>query len=119
MLDVMAGIYDNGGIIGSCGHGGGAFANVKLENGQFLVQDKKVAAFPDSTEKEKAWAMQGTLLPFMVESQLKKNGALTVDKGNVSDKCDVVVDERIVSSMFLPLAVLLVKEMIVLLSQDK
>ncbi|BBM02577.1 type 1 glutamine amidotransferase domain-containing protein [Microbulbifer sp. GL-2] len=119
MLDVMAGIYDNGGIIGSCGHGGGAFANVKLENGQFFVQDKKFAGFPDSREKEKAWAMQVILLPFMVESELKRNGALTVDKGDVSDKYDIVLGERIVSSMFLPSAVLVAKEMIVLLDQDK
>jgi len=94
----MAGIYDSGGVIGSCGNGGGAFANVKLVNGQFLVQNKKVAGFPDS--KEKAWAKQGTLLPFMVESQLNKNGALIVNKGNVSKKHDVVLDKRLVSTMF-------------------
>lgn len=118
LLDIMAGIYQNGGVIGSSGHGAGAFANVKLSNGKFLVQGKRVAGFPDSTEKEKSWAKQGALLPFLVEAQLRKNGAVIINKDNIADKHDVIIDQRLVSTMFLPSAALVAKEMLILLEQD-
>ena len=109
---IMAKIYENGGVIGAGGHGAGAFANVKLSNGEFLVKEKRVAGFPDATEKTKSWAKQGTLLPFLVESQLNKNGAFAQNKRTLADKHAVVVDQRIVSTMFLPPAALVAKEMI-------
>ena len=114
---IIANIYESGGIIGAGGHGAGAFANVVLSSGQFLVKDKKVAGFPDSTEKSKSWANQGTLLPFLVESQLNKNGAIAQNKETLKDKHEVVVDQRIVSTMFLPSSALVAKEMIILNKQ--
>ena len=119
LLDIMADVYEAGGVIGSCGHGAGAFANVKLSSGKYLVQGKSVAGFPDSTEKEKSWAKQGTLLPFLVEQQLRENGATIVNKDNIADKHEVIIDERIVSTMFLPSAALVAKEIIILLEHDK
>ncbi|GGY87460.1 dihydroxyacetone kinase [Cellvibrio zantedeschiae] len=118
LLGIMAKIYESGGVIGSCGHGAGAFANVKLKNGKFLVQGKRVAGFPNSTEREKDWAKQGTLLPFFVEDQLRKNGALTMNKDNVADKRDVIIDDRVISTMFLPSAALVAKEMLILLDKN-
>lgn len=120
LLEIMAKIYESGGVIGSSGHGAGAFANVTLTSSdKFLVRGKRVAGFPNSTEKEKAWAKQGTLLPFLVEDQLRKNGAIVVNKDNIPDKHDVVIDERIVSTMFLPSAALVAKEMLILLDSHK
>ncbi|MES2674583.1 MAG: type 1 glutamine amidotransferase domain-containing protein [Pseudomonadota bacterium] len=118
LLDFMANIYERGGVIGSSGHGAGAFANVKLESGNFLVKGKRVAGFPNSTEREKDWAKQGRLLPFLVEDQLRKNGALIVNKENIADKHDVIIDDRIVSTMFLPSAALVAKEMLILLEKS-
>lgn len=117
LLSVIAMIYQAGGVVGGCGHGPGGFANVVLSNGKFMVAGKKVAGFPNSTERTKSWAKQGTLLPFLVEDQLRKNGADIVNKGNIPDKNNVVVDQRIVSSMFLPSAALVAKEMILLLDR--
>ncbi|WP_298772309.1 type 1 glutamine amidotransferase domain-containing protein [uncultured Shewanella sp.] len=111
---IIRDIYESGGIVGAGGHGAGAFANVKLSNNTFLVKGKKVAGFPNSTEVSKSWAKQGTLLPFMVEEQLNKNGALAQNKQTLTDKHQVVIDERIVSTMFLPSAALVAKEMILL-----
>lgn len=119
LLDIMAKVYERGGVIGSCGHGAGAFANVKLKDGKFLVQGKRVAGFPNSTEREKDWAKQGTLLPFLVEDQLHKNGALTINKNNIADKRDVIIDDRIISTMFLPSAALVAKEMIIFLEKSE
>jgi putative intracellular protease/amidase len=115
LLSLIAEIYQNGGVVGGCGHGPGAFANVILSDGEYMVAGKKVAGFPSSTEITKAWAGQGALLPFLVEDQLRKNGAVIVNKENIADKNDVIVDQRIVSSMFLPSAALVAKEMIRLL----
>jgi hypothetical protein len=103
-------------VIGSSGHGAGAYANVKLSNGGFL-SGKRVAGFPDATEKEKDWAKNGTLLPFLVESKLRQNCATAINKLLVTDKHEVI-DQRIVSTMFLPPAASVAKEMILLL-EDK
>ncbi|WP_338518206.1 type 1 glutamine amidotransferase domain-containing protein [Alteromonas gracilis] len=105
-------VYESGGIIGVGGHGSAGIANVTLSNGEFMVRGKKVAGFPNSTETSKSWAKQGTLLPFLIETQLNKNGAIALNKDSLEDKHSVVIDERIVSTMFLPSAALVAKEMI-------
>lgn len=117
LQSIIAKIYESNGVVGSGGHGAGAFANVTLSSGHFLIKGKRIAGFPNSTEKSKSWAKQGTLLPFFVESQLNKNGAIAQNKQTLKDKHEVVVDQRIVSTMFLPSAALVAKEMIILNKQ--
>ena len=112
MLSIIASIYENGGIVGGCGHGPGAFANVKLSNGEYMVKDKKVTGFPNSTEITKSWTKEGTLLPIMLENQLRANGALFQTKSDLNDKHDVVNDKSIVTTMFLPSSAIVAKEMI-------
>lgn len=119
LLGVIAKIYENGGVIGSSGHGAGAFANATLSNGQPFVKGKRIAGFPNSTEKEKDWAKQGSLLPFLVEERLKEKGAITVNKDNIPDKHDVIIDDRIVSTMFLPSAALVAKEMLIVIEKNR
>lgn len=114
MHNIISSIYESGGIVGVGGHGSAGIANVTLSNGEFLVKNKKIAGFPNSTEKSKTWAKQGTLLPFLIESQLNKNGALAQNKQTLKNKHAVVTDQRIVSTMFLPSAALVAKEMIML-----
>ena len=117
LQSIVAKIYESGGIIGASGHGSGAFANVVLSTGEFLVNGTKIAGFPNSTEESKSWAKQGTLLPFFVESQLNKNGAIAQNKQTLDNKHEVVIDKRIISTMFLPSAALVAKEMIILNKQ--
>ena len=112
LLSIIANIYENGGIVGGCGHGPGAFANVKLSNGEYMVKGKKVTGFPNSTEITKNWAKEGTLLPVMLEDQLRENGGIFQAKSDLNDKHDVVIDKRIVSTMFLPSSAIVAKEMI-------
>jgi putative intracellular protease/amidase len=112
LQSIISKIYEAGGVIGGGGHGAGAFANVKLASGEYLVKGKRIAGFPDSTEKSKSWAKQGSLLPFLVESQLNQNGAFAQNKKTMKDKTDVIVDQRVVSTMFLPSAAHVAKEMI-------
>ncbi len=111
---IISTIYESGGVIGGSGHGSGAFANVRLSSGEYLVKGKRIAGFPNSTEKSKSWAKQGSLLPFLVESQLNKNGAFAQNKETLKDKTEVIIDQRIVSTMFLPSAAHVAKEMIIL-----
>jgi putative intracellular protease/amidase len=118
ILSAIARIYEAGGIIGACGHGAGSFANVKLSNEKFMVAGLRIAGFPNSTEKSKSWAKQGTLLPFLVEDKLRENGAIALNKETLADKNEVVIDQRIVTSMFLPSAALVAKEMINLLEKQ-
>jgi len=114
LLSIIANIYESGGIVGGGGHGAGSFANVTLSTGEFMVDGIRVAGFPDATEQSKSWAKEGTLLPFLVESQLNKNGAIAQNKTTLENKDAVVIDQRIVSTMFLPSAALVAKEMIIL-----
>jgi len=117
LLSIMAEIYETGGIIGACGHGPGGFANVRLSTGEFMVKGIRVAGFPNSTERSKSWAKQGTLLPFLVEDRLRENGAIALNKTLLEDKHEVVIDQGIVSTMFLPSAALVAKEMINLIEK--
>jgi putative intracellular protease/amidase len=114
MQSIISGVYEAGGVIGACGHGSGGFSNVKLSTGEYLVKGKRIAGFPDATEKTKSWAKQGALLPFMVESKLNNNGAFAQNKDILKDKTEVVVDQRIVTTMFLPSAAHVAREMIAL-----
>jgi putative intracellular protease/amidase len=116
---IIAKVYQAGGIVGVGGHGAASIANVKLSGGDYLVKGKKVAGFPNSTELDKPWAKQGTLLPFLLESRLRDNGAIALNKDTLADKHEVVIDQRIVSTMFLPSAALVAKEMIILRQQAK
>ncbi|GGW76229.1 type 1 glutamine amidotransferase domain-containing protein [Alteromonas halophila] len=111
---IIAGIYENQGVVGVGGHGAASIANVKLSTGEFLVKDKRIAGFPNSTETSKPWADFGKLLPFLIESQLRKNGAVAENKATLQDKHEVLVDQRVVSTMFLPSAAIVAKEMILL-----
>lgn len=110
---IIRSVYESDGVLGVGGHGSAGIANVILSNGEFLVNGKKVAGFPNSTETSKSWAKQGTLLPFFIESQLNKNGAIAQNKQTLKDKHTVLVDQRIISTMFLPSAALVAKEMII------
>lgn len=111
---IISSVYESGGVVGVGGHGSAGIANVTLSNGEFLVKGKKVAGFPNSTERSKSWAKEGTLLPFLIESQLNKNGAIAQNKKTLKDKHEVIADQRIISTMFLPSAALVAKEMITL-----
>jgi putative intracellular protease/amidase len=119
LLSIIAGIYENGGIVGACGHGPGSFGNVKLANGQYLVSGKRLTGFPNSTEQNSKWTNGGALLPFRVEDRLRARGALFLTKADLADKHDAVIDQRIVTTMFLPSSAIVAQEMINLLHSSR
>ena len=85
-------IYENGGIVSAVCHGPAALINVKLSNGQYLVNGKNVTGFTNSEEDE----AQGTsIVPFMLADKLTEHGAIHHAAANWSN--NVVVDGRLVT----------------------
>lgn len=116
LLAIVAKIYENGGVVGGGGHGPGSFSNVKLSTGEHLVKGKRVTGFPNSSEKNSKWSKGGSLLPFLVEDGLRARGAVFLTKADLRDKHDVVIDQRLVTTMFLPSSAIVAQEMVNLLS---
>jgi putative intracellular protease/amidase len=115
LLSVIASIYENGGVVGAGGHGPGSLGDVKLSNGKYLVSGKRITGFPNASEQNSKWTNAGALLPFRVEDRLRARGALFLTKADLADKHDAVIDQRIVTTMFLPSSAIVAQEMVNLL----
>jgi len=70
---ITAHIYENGGIVSSISNGGAGLLNVKLSNGEYLVNDKYVTAI---TNEELSRVPECNSVPFKIESKLVEQGAL-------------------------------------------
>lgn len=70
---IIAGIWKRGGVVGAVCHGPSALVNVRLDDGRYLVEGHRVAAFTD--EEEKAAGLEG-IVPFLLASTLKSRGAV-------------------------------------------
>lgn len=69
-------IYENGGVIGSVGHGSASLVNIKLSNHKYLVEGKKMTCFPHWAELQYMFISDyGKLLPFDMEEVLLSRGA--------------------------------------------
>lgn len=92
VLKLVPEFYESGKIVSAVCHGPAALVNVKLSNGSYLVNGKKVAAFTNGEEEE----VQSTnVVPFLLETALIHHGALHQSSPNWSNK--VVVDGRLVT----------------------
>ncbi len=67
--------YENGKIIGAVCHGPAALLNVKLTNGSNLLKGKKINSFTKA-EEEKDKHTLGDVIPFMLDEELIKQGAI-------------------------------------------
>lgn len=68
---VIRDTYERNAVIGAVCHGPVALLNVKLSNGKYLVEGKKITSFTDEEEKEYAVAD----VPFLLETALTDQGA--------------------------------------------
>lgn len=92
IADIAASIYENGGIVSSVCHGGAGLVNIKLSNGKYLVDGKKVNSF--TNEEEIAINFDKTV-PFLLETKL-------IERGTIFEKSDlwqkhVTADQRIIT----------------------
>jgi putative intracellular protease/amidase len=89
---LAASIYEAGGIVGAVCHGPSALVNVKLSDGKYLVEGRRVAAFTD--DEERAVKLDG-VVPFLLATTLRQRGAIHVPAPNWQD--NVIVDGRLVT----------------------
>lgn len=85
-------IYESQGVVGAVCHGPSGLVNVKLSNGNYLIDGKKLNSF--TNEEEKAVGLE-KVVPFLLESKLKEHGAI-FEKSEPWQK-HVTVDTRLVT----------------------
>lgn len=67
--------YESGNIVGAVCHGPAALLNVQLTDGSYLLKGKKVNSFTRSEEEIDNHKL-GEIIPFMLEEELAKQGAV-------------------------------------------
>ncbi|WEK69705.1 MAG: type 1 glutamine amidotransferase domain-containing protein [Candidatus Chryseobacterium colombiense] len=85
-------IYENGGIVAGVCHGPAGLVNIKLNNGKYLVDGKKINAFTNEEESE---VKLTNVVPFLLEDQLKERGAKFEKSGLWQNH--VVTDQRVIT----------------------
>lgn len=92
LAKITADVYENGGVVGAVCHGPAGLVNVKLNNGKYLVEGKKINAF---TNEEETAVKLDKVVPFLLESKLIERGAKFEKSGLWQPH--VTVDQRVVT----------------------
>ncbi|MEM6398100.1 MAG: DJ-1/PfpI family protein [Bacteroidota bacterium] len=106
-------IYDKGGIVAAVCHGPSGLVNVRLKNGEYLVEGKRLTAFTDSEETA---AQAQDIVPFPLETKLRERGAIFIGAENWTE--NVIVDERLVTGQNPASANQVAKQLIDLLEKE-
>jgi putative intracellular protease/amidase len=70
--DLIAKFYETGKVVSSVCHGATGLLNVKLSNGEYLINGKDITGF---SWPEEVAAKRETAVPFNLEEELQKRGA--------------------------------------------
>lgn len=92
LASIASKIYENGGIVAGVCHGPAGLINIKLNNGKYLVDGKKINAF---TNEEEAEVKLTNVVPFLLEDKLKERGAKFEKSGLWQNH--VVSDQRVIT----------------------
>lgn len=92
LASIASVIYENGGIVAGVCHGPAGLVNIKLNNGKYLVDGKKINAF---TNEEEAAVKLTDVVPFLLENKLKERGANFEKSGLWQNH--VVTDQRVIT----------------------
>lgn len=92
LANIASKIYENGGIVAAVCHGPAGLVNIKLNNGKYLVDGKKINAF---TNEEEAEVKLTNVVPFLLEDKLKERGAKFEKSGLWQNH--VVADQRVIT----------------------
>src|SRR6218665_1487424 len=85
-------IYENNGIVSAVCHGPAGLVNIKLNNGKYLVDGKKINAF---TNEEEVAVNMDKIVPFALETKLIERGAKFEKSGLWQQH--VVTDDRVIT----------------------
>jgi len=88
----LASFADAGKTVSAVCHGPASLVDVKLKNGKYLVEGKKVTSFTNLEEDE---VKMSAKMPFMLESKLTEQGAIFQAKANWAD--NVVIDGKLIT----------------------
>lgn len=92
LASIASKIYENGGIVAGVCHGPAGLVNIKLNNGKYLVDGKKINAFTNEEESE---VKLTNVVPFLLEDKLKERGAKFEKSGLWQNH--VVTDQRVIT----------------------
>ncbi|PWJ43691.1 L-dopachrome tautomerase-related protein [Sediminitomix flava] len=92
LSELTSQLYDIGAVVGAVCHGPAGLVNIKLADGSYLVDGKKVNGF--TNEEEKAINKE-EIVPFLLEDKLKERGGIFEEGPKWESK--VVVDKRLVT----------------------
>jgi putative intracellular protease/amidase len=92
LADIASTIYENGGIVAGVCHGPAGLVNIKLKNGKYLVDGKKINAFTNEEESE---VKLTDVVPFLLENKLKERGAKFEKSGLWQNH--VIADQRVIT----------------------
>ncbi|MBO9703438.1 MAG: type 1 glutamine amidotransferase domain-containing protein [Sporocytophaga sp.] len=92
LAKIAANIYEHNGVVSAVCHGPAGLVNIKLSNGKYLVDGKKINAF--TNEEENAVGLS-EVVPFLLEKKLIERGAKFEKSGLW--QVHVVTDQRVVT----------------------
>lgn len=92
-LALLAGaVHERGGVVAAVCHGPAGLVNVRTEDGRYLVEGRRVAAFTDA---EEAAVGKDRIVPFLLASRLAERGVIHVPAPDFT--ANVVTDGRLVT----------------------
>lgn len=92
IAEIAKQIYENNGVVSAVCHGPAGIVNIKLSNGLYLVDGKKVNAF---TNEEEVKVKLEDVVPFLLEDKLTERGAIFEKSAPFT--AHVVTDRRLVT----------------------
>jgi len=112
IADLAAVIYENGGYVTAVCHGPAALVNIRLSDGNYLVDGKTLTSFTNAEEE----AVELTeVVPFLLQDALEQRGAEFVASENWTD--NVQVSDRLITGQNPQSASSLGKELVKLLEK--
>lgn len=89
---IAADIYENNGIVAAVCHGPAGLVDIKLSDGKYLIESKKVNGF---TNEEEELVKLTKVVPFLLEDKMKERGG--VFEKSEPWKPHVTVDQRLIT----------------------
>lgn len=72
--EIVRRMYEGGAVVGAVCHGSVALLNVRLSNGDYLIDGKNISCFTGMEEKESGHLL-GETIPFLLDEAIVKQGA--------------------------------------------